>query len=86
MIGSNLAALRAGKIPKKRPTETETSNPRMTDHSVTEAGRGVAVLTRKAIPNPIITPIAPPIPVRKIASIKNCLRISDERAPREKHI
>ena len=44
-----MAAFWAGKIPKKRPTETETSKPTMTDQGVTEAGRGVAAFTRKAI-------------------------------------
>jgi hypothetical protein len=80
-IGSRLAAFRAGKIPKQRPTEIETNNPKITDQDVTEVGRGVAALTRKEIANPIITPKVPPVPVRKIASIRNCFRISAERAP-----
>jgi hypothetical protein len=71
----------AGNIPKKSPIETETKNPTRTDHEVTVAGRGVAVLIRKAIPKPINIPRIPPVPVTKMASIRNCFRISEDRAP-----
>ena len=68
-----MAAFWAGKIPKKSPTEIETNNPRKTDHDVTDAGRGVADLISMAIEKPINIPMMPPVPVKNMASIKNCL-------------
>ena len=80
-MGSRLAAFLAGYIPKNNPTETETENPRITDQEVTDAGRGVAELMTKAIPKPINIPKIPPVPVTKMASMRNCFKISDDRAP-----
>lgn len=80
-MGSRRAAFCAGKIPKKIPTETDTTKPRITDQPVTEAGSGVTALTNKAIPKPTRIPIMPPVAVKKTASIRNCFKISPERAP-----
>ena len=38
-MGSREAALKAGKTPKMRPTDTETTNPAVTAHSGIVAGR-----------------------------------------------
>ena len=81
-MGSSSAARLAGKIPKNRPTPTETEKATTTQTGETCEGRaGKKVRTARLIRLPLKMPITPPVPVSVIASIRNCARISRRLAP-----
>src|SRR5438552_12976123 len=62
-IGSSRAARHAGQSPKITPTIEETPTPSTADHALMSKGKPIASASRYASPNPVNTPIAPPIAV-----------------------
>src|SRR4051812_5455841 len=72
-MGSRREALRAGQIPKKRPTLVATLKPAITDHKGTVDGRlGTKVRIAPLRSQPKRMPIMPPEEVRVTASSRNC--------------
>ena len=82
-MGSRLAALAAGMIPKIRPIPALNPKDKTIAHMGTLAdGNPVTLLIKDPAPKPNIRPIRPPSKQRKTASIKNCNRISKRVAPK----
>src|SRR5205807_807803 len=79
-IGSSRAAFHAGHSPKIMPIPTLAKNPAAGAHNGTY--EGMISLTTNEPSQPIANPIKPPKPVRVMASIRNCQRMSLRRAPR----
>ena len=80
-IGSRSAAFLAGYQPKNTPVTVHTANDKNTLHGCIKIGQWATLLTIQLAPQPIITPIIPPVILIRIASIRNWLRISIPRAP-----
>ena len=79
--GSSRAALKAGQMPKKMPTEAEKPMPMANDHHGSEIGKPDRMLISQPIEAPRTMPMTPPSEVRNTASSRNCQRISRRRAP-----
>ncbi len=81
-MGSSRAALTAGQRPKVSPTPTAVPKAISTQVGCRRAGNGEKALIRKARPPPMPMPRRPPAPVRVMASVRNCQRMSRRVAPR----
>src|SRR6266446_3620296 len=81
-IGSSRAALTAGHRPKVRPTPTAVPKAISTQVGWRRAGKGEKALIRTATPPPMAMPRRPPAPVKVMASVRNCQRMSRRVAPR----
>jgi hypothetical protein len=81
VIGSSLAALRAGMTPAATPTTIESPNPITTDHTETTNGNLKARELTKAIRIPPPAPMQPPIIEMATASIKNWVKMAEWVAP-----
>ena len=79
-MGSKREAFIAGHIPKNKPMLTEARKPTTTDQSGT-AEYQPSDRIRKVRDRPARIPSTPPVPVRVIASNRNCQVMSLRRAP-----
>jgi hypothetical protein len=70
-IGSNFAARQAGHNPLIIPTTDDTPTPKTADATLISKGKPIKAEMMYARPNPVPTPIAPPIAVTVTASIRN---------------
>ena len=75
-MGSWLAALRAGAIPKINPTVAATPKESSMEVKLTMVGILATEETTKAIVTPSTTPINPPLTLIMMASNKNCCTTS----------
>ena len=80
-IGSRSAAFLAGYHPKKTPVMVQTAKDSSTLQGWMNTGQWAIDLIMKLAPQPIITPITPPVILIRMASMRNCERISTPRAP-----
>src|SRR5262245_8203190 len=70
-MGSRRDALKAGYMPKKRPTDAEKPMPIANDHHGSEIGKPETRWTVQPMPAPSAMPMRPPTDVRNAASIRN---------------
>lgn len=70
-IGLRAAAFMAGRMPKKRPTETEKPTAKRKDTGVKTGFKSVKNMTILAMTTPVIAPIRPPSVVKIIDSTIN---------------
>ena len=80
-IGSRLAAFFAGYQPKKIPVAVHTAKLNTTLHGWTKTGQWANTLMAHAAPSPIRIPMTPPAKLRRMASMRNCAKMSMPRAP-----
>ncbi len=76
-IGSRSAAFLAGYHPKNTPVTVQTANDRNTLQGWMKMGQWATLFTTQLAPQPMITPIRPPVMLIGMASIGNWLEDVD---------